>query len=147
VEVDASAVGAAVEASGLDNRGLGQFVGARHAISSRCFTVGLAVAFVELVVLGIGLVDVTADLQVELGLGRRGGGRLGLGVPVLPPLGDDGVGCRLPGLKAARGIANDLEVAGKGRADMGWPLVRIDLQQHVRKRAKRRMGKGTSHRT
>jgi hypothetical protein len=129
VIVDAGTIGAAVEAIDLDDGRLGELVGSGHTVSCRRFTVGLVVRFVEFVVLGIGLVDVAANLQVEFAL-RCGRGRsLGLGISVLLPLSNDRVCRRLPRLKTAGRIANDLEVAGKRRPNMGRPLVGINLQR------------------
>ena len=68
--------------------------------------------------LGIGLIDVTANLQVELGLGRRRSTGLGLCVLVGLALGDDRVRGRLPWLETARSINDNLEVAREWRANM-----------------------------
>lgn len=127
VVVDARAVGAAVVAVDSDDGRLGELVGPGYTVGRWGLSIGLALGLGELGVLSVGLVDVAADFQVELRLWRGCSARLDFCVLVRPPLNGGRVCGGLPWLKAARSIANDLEVASERWSNVRWALFCVDL--------------------
>lgn len=121
--IDPGTVDAAVAADDLGDRRLGKRISFRRAVGGW----GLSVGLVQLVVLGIGLVNVASQLEGLLALGYRCGGSLCFGVLAGFSFDEGRVRSGLPWLKTARGVDNNLEVTGKGRSDMRRPLVGINL--------------------
>lgn len=73
-----------------------------------------------------GVVDVFTYLEVEFGFrGTGAGGTFGCRMR----LSDSryGAGGGLEGLEPTGGVGGDAEVAGKWRADVGWPGFRVNL--------------------
>lgn len=83
-----------------------------------CITIGAIFLLGGGDILASRVVDVSSDLEVEVGLrGRRLAGQA-ISQSVCATRGDNVVGGRLVGLEATRGICRDLEMAGEGRSDV-----------------------------
>ena len=111
--VDPGAVDPAVGAVDLDGWRFGELIQARYAISCWGLAVCLGFRLVELVVLGIGLVDISPNLQVELRLGSRCSACFGISILILFAFSKNRIRGRLPWLETTGCIADDLEVAGE----------------------------------
>ena len=118
----------------LGDRGLQAILsaggGARGAVggSSGSLAVGLALRFRDLSTLRGSLVNIPTNLEIPVTGGSGSCACFAVGILILGTLKDDGIGRRLPRLESTRSVADNLEVASEGRANLGWSLFGIDLR-------------------